>query len=133
MAQYRCHGNIKATKNFYKIIEKRIRSKHSITIYPEAHIWPYYTKIRPFKSVSFKYPVELNVPIFTLTNTYQEGKNGKIKITSYIDGPFFVNTELSKKDAVQDLRDMAYDAMTKESKNSTYEHIIYKEKEKTFA
>ena len=33
---------------------------------------------RPFKTVSFKYPVQLNVPAFSVTNTYQSyGRNNK--------------------------------------------------------
>ena len=64
-------GNKESMKNFLDAIKKRIENGNSITIYPEAHIWPYYTKIRPFKEVSFKYPVELNVPAFCMTNTYQ--------------------------------------------------------------
>lgn len=68
-------GNKKAMKNFLEVIEKRIKKGYSITIYPEAHIWPYYTKIRPFKEVSFKYPVEQDVPAFCITNTYE--KRGK--------------------------------------------------------
>ena len=51
-------SNLKAYKNFLNAIKLTIENKHSITIYPEAHIWPYYTKIRNFKAVSFKYPVE---------------------------------------------------------------------------
>ena len=121
-------GNIKATKNFKDIIENYILKKHSITIYPEAHIWPYYTKIRAFKDVSFKYPVELNTPIFTITNTYQLIKKDKIKITSYIEGPFYPNMNLSKKDAQKELRDIAYNTMCECSKNSNYEHIKYIEK-----
>ena len=117
-------GNLEATKNFKNIIEKLIKKNHCITIYPEAHIWPYYTKIRPFKSVSFKYPVELNVPIYTMTNTYRL-KNKKIQIISYIDGPFFANKDIHPKQAQRELRDCAYNAMCKQSKNSTYEHIKY--------
>ncbi len=52
-------GNKTAMKHFLEAIEKRILEKSSITIYPEAHIWPYYTKIRPFKDVSFQYPITL--------------------------------------------------------------------------
>ncbi len=56
--------NKEAMKNFLEAIEYHIEKRHSITIYPEAHIWPYYTKIRPFKSVSFKYPVQLRKASF---------------------------------------------------------------------
>lgn len=120
-------GNKRAMKNFLDIIEKRISRKSSITIYPEAHIWPYYTKIRPFKSVSFKYPVKLNVPAYCITNTYQSyGKNkDKIKIVSYIDGPFFPDKNLSLKEQEQDLRNKVYEKMIERSKNSNIEYIKY--------
>ena len=35
----------------------------NITIYPEAHIWPYYTGVRNFKDSSFRYPVLTNSPV----------------------------------------------------------------------
>ena len=120
-------GNKKAMKNFLDIIEKRISKKSSITIYPEAHIWPYYTKIRPFKSVSFKYPVKLDVPAYCITNTYQSyGKNkDKIKIVTYIDGPFFPDKNLTPKEQEQDLRNKVYEKMVERSKNSNIEYIKY--------
>ena len=41
-------GNLTAGKRFVETIQKHITKGHSVTIYPEAHIWPYYTKIRPY-------------------------------------------------------------------------------------
>lgn len=121
-------GNKTAMNNFLSIIEKRIGKNNSITIYPEAHIWPYYTKIRPFKSVSFKYPVEMKKPVFCVTNTYQKsGKNGdKVQIISYIDGPFFADESLcSIKEKKEDLRNRVYETMVERSKNSNIEVIKY--------
>lgn len=116
-----------AMKNFLEIIEEKIAKQYSITIYPEAHIWPYYTKIRPFKEVSFKYPIQFNTPSFCITNTYQAyGKNkDKIKMVTYIDGPFFADTSLDKKGQQKDLRDKIYDTMVEKSKNSNIEYITY--------
>ncbi len=124
-------GDKESMKNFLKTIEKHIHKRHSITIYPEAHIWPYYTKIRPFKSVSFAYPIELKKPVFSMTNTYQGyGKNkDKIKIVTYIDGPFFANEKLPKKEQKQELRDRVYKCMVERSKNSNIEYIKYERKE----
>ena len=125
-------SNKEAMKNFLDTIEKRIKKGYSITIFPEAHIWPYYTKIRPFKSVSFKYPVKLVTPTFCMTNTYQSyGKNNdKIKIVTYIDGPFFANPGLSVQEQKQNLRDQVYNCMVERSKNSNIEFIKYiKDKE----
>lgn len=123
-------SNRKAMMNFLDSINKKIEKNYAITIYPEAHIWPYYTKIRPFKSVSFKYPVQLQKPTFCMTNTYQERKNGKVKITTYIDGPFFSDIKKPAKEQQQELRDKVYEQMVQRSQNSTYEHIIYKKSEK---
>lgn len=118
-------SNKLAMKNFLDTIEKNIKKGYSITIFPEAHIWPYYTKIRNFKSVSFSYPVKLNVPSFCITNTYQKTKKNKLQIVSYIDGPFFPNKSLSYKDAQKDLRDRIYETMCERSKNSNIEVIKY--------
>lgn len=119
-------GSKNAAKNFLDAIEKRIRNNQSITIYPEAHIWPYYTKIRNFKSVSFKYPVKLDVPVFCMTNTYQAfgKKKDKAKIVTYIDGPFYANKELNEKQAKEELRDKVYNAMVNRSKNSNIDIVI---------
>lgn len=124
-------GDKKAMKNFLQVIEKRIQKGYSITIYPEAHIWPYYTSIRPFKDVSFKYPVEQDVPVFSLTNTYvkDEKRKDKVKIVSYIDGPFFTNKDLTKKEQQKDLRDRVYECMVERSKNSNIEYIKYIKKD----
>ena len=124
-------SNVAGMKNFLTTIKKKIEKKSSITIYPEAHIWPYYTKIRPFKTVSFKYPVQLDVPAFCVTNTYQSyGKNkDKVRVVSYIDGPFFPDKECSTmKEKQQNLRDKVYNQMVERSKLSNIEVIKYVKK-----
>lgn len=118
-------SNRQAMKNFLNTVEIRIKKASSITIYPEAHIWPYYTKIRPFKAVSFKYPVQLDKPVFCMTNTYQKYRKNKIRMVTYIDGPFFQNKELKMQEQKQDLRDRVYNCMVERSKNSNIEYIKY--------
>ena len=120
--------NRNGMKNFLTAVKEKIRKGYSVSIFPEAHIWPYYTKIRPFKSVSFRYPAESNVPIFCATNTYQSyGKNNdKIQIVMYIDGPFFPDMNLELKQRKEALRNTAYETMCKRSENSNIEYIKYK-------
>ena len=113
-------------RNFLDTIKTKIKKGYSITIFPEAHIWPYYTKIRPFKNVSFRYPIELNVPTFCVTNTYQKRGKNKVQITTFIDGPFFPDEHIENiQDKKQNLRDKVYNKMVERSKQSTYEHIKY--------
>ncbi len=122
-------GDFESGKNFIQAIEKYINKKGVISIYPEAHVWEYYTKIRNFKETSFKYPVKLNVPSFVATTTYQKGKNGKPQITVYVDGPFYPNQNLSQKDATYELRDKIYNTMVERSKASNIEVIKYIKKD----
>ena len=116
-----------AAKNFLEAIKVRIQNNNVITIYPEAHIWPYYTKIRPFKAVSFRYPIMLDVPTFCMTNTYQAyGKNKKkLKMVTYIDGPFLKNTNLNLQEQKEDLKNQVYNCMVERSKNNNIEYIKY--------
>lgn len=123
---------LKANKNLLKEMKARIHNGESITIYPEAHIWPYYTKIRPFKDMSFRYPIEYNKPVFSFTNVYLKRKHGKTPtIHTYIDGPFFPDLSISKPEARKKLRDMVYNQMVERSKENTVEIIKYIKKEES--
>jgi len=123
---------ITATRNFLEAMDVRLREGCVIQIYPEAHVWPYYTRIRPFGSSCFRYPIKLDVPVFCITNTYHKRKLSKIpKVVTYIDGPFVVDKNLPPKEQEQRLRDMVFDAMCERSKNTTYEYYEYKKEENT--
>lgn len=124
--------DIAAYKNFIQAIDKRLSQGKTIVIYPEAHIWPYYTKIRPFTDASFCYPIKYNLPSFCFTNTYQKKRfSKKPKIVTYIDGPFFPNTNLSPKEQKAELRNQIYDSMCKHSEKSNVVTIKYIKKEAT--
>ena len=121
---------IESTKKFLKQIEKRINQKNSITIYPEAHIWPFYTGIRNFKSVSFKYPVKWNKPAFCMTNTYQSyGKNNdKIILSGTCDINIWYSYENDTKTLVSkqtiNYNEEVMVSRKKESNISSNEEII---------
>lgn len=120
-----------AYKNFTAAIEYRIKESSAVTVYPEAHIWPYYTGIRPFTEKSFSYPVKLGTPVYAFTNTYQKYKKRKYpRIVTYIDGPFYPDTALSPRDAEKKLRDEVYGAMLSRSSLSDFELVKYIKKEK---
>lgn len=118
-------GDIESGKNFINAIDYFIAKKNTIVIYPEAHVWNYYTKIRPFKSYSFKYPINCKVPSFSMTTTYQKWKKGKPRIVMYIDGPFYPKENLNIKEKREDLRNQIYECMIKRAENSNIEYIKY--------
>lgn len=119
-------------KLFMSTVEKRIRQKRVVAIYPEAHIWPYYTGIRPFPSTSFRYPLKLNVPSFAMVTTYRERKSHRTPgMTLTISEPFYPNKNLGFKEAQEDLRDRIYaymKSLATDPKNVEYIHYEYRAK-----
>ena len=49
------------------------KSKQSVALYPEAHIWPYYTGIRPFQMVLLFIPYGMENPYFVLRQPINNG------------------------------------------------------------
>lgn len=47
----------RAFMNFNGAVKRLMKEKKALVVFPEAHIWPYYTGIRPFSAVSFQYAV----------------------------------------------------------------------------
>lgn len=119
-----------AAKNFNKAVKHHIDKNRTVLIYPEAHIWPYYTKIRPFGNASFGYPVQCGAPVYCFTNTYQKRKFRKTpRIVTYVDGPFAADPSLPKGKQKEQLRDRVFEAMCRRSENNNVELIKYVKKE----
>ena len=119
---------------FHEAVDKRLKQKNCLVVYPEAHVWPYATKIRKFPAgdKSFKYATRNDLPIFTMTTTYHKRKDKKHgdlpRMDVYVDGPFFPGPKKSEDENRADLAKKAYDSMVKYSKKSTYEYFEYKKK-----
>lgn len=108
---------------------KRIKQNYCVVIYPEAHVWPYCTFIRDFPDTSFRFPVDCDVPVYSMTSTYHKRKLGKKPgITIYVDGPFYCDKSLSIKEQRKELREKVHNAMVQRSKENTYSYIKYIQK-----
>ena len=116
-------------KNYRESINTLIDKKRIVAIYPEAHIWPYYTDIRNFGTESFHYPVESNVPCYTFTSIYKKRYLPLIKrpkVVTYIDGPFYSDSSLDKRERIKKLRDDIYWQMKKRvDENPKYNYCDY--------
>ncbi len=115
-----------AARNFLRAVQAEIARGGCVAIYPEAHIWPYYTKIRPFSDASFRYPLQYHAPVFCFTNTYRRRRRGRgVDIVTYVDGPFYGDESLKGRQQRKELRDRVYAAMTERSRENTVERIQY--------
>lgn len=118
---------IRRTREFMESVRTRSRQGHCIVVYPEAHVWPYYTSIRPFPATSFRFPVEEGAPSFAMTTTYQKRRFGRRpKVTVFLDGPFFPAEGLtSRKEKQEDLCRQIHDCMVRRSTQSNCQYIHY--------
>lgn len=116
---------------FNEAVDKRLAQKKCLVIYPEAHVWPYATKIRKFPAGdrSFKYATRNNLPIFTMTTTYHKRvrqKKGDLpRMDVYLDGPFWPEADKSETENRAILAKKAYESMVKYSNKNTYEYYKY--------
>ena len=107
-------GDHKGLAAFVKALSYRVGHRRVVAIYPEAHIWPWYTGIRPFPDASFTYPVKDGVPAVALVTTYRKRKVLKKlppRITVTVSDPFYPDVALGKRGARKKLRDEVYDFM----------------------
>lgn len=110
-----------------------INKKQFVLIYPEAHIWPYYTKIRNFSAGSFIYPAKFNTPIIPSVTTYRHvWYSKKPRQTIFIGKPIYPDSSLSLSDSKLQLHDACLKAMNEMSnryKQQEYLKYIHVEKE----
>lgn len=125
-------STLSGMKKFRKAIDHRYAQERSIAIYPEAHIWPYYTGIRNFSASSFEYPVRLDAPCVAYAATYRKRRILKKLpplMTVTVSEPFYPDRSLSDREAKQKLRDEIYtflrDTVCSED---NYEYIRYVKK-----
>ena len=104
---------LSAMPGFLAAISQRYKEKGCIAIYPEAHIWPFYTGVRPFSDTSFHYPVKENAPVVAMVTTYRRRKGlfrwvKKPGMTVVFSEPMTPDPSLPPRKAQQELRDRVY-------------------------
>lgn len=113
-------NDIKYTKNFMDSIDNLLKDKKTVHFYPEGSLWPYYTKIRHFKNGAFDFAVRNNVPVVPMVFKFNKSKKisniikTRTTITLVVKEPIYPNKLLSKKEAILDLKERAYNAMCEE-------------------
>lgn len=114
-----------------KAINTLVNKKEVVLIYPEAHIWPYYTKIRNFKDVSFIYPAEMNKPVVPAVTIWRGKPNKKPKQTIIFGKPIYPQEDLTPLENKKYLHDECLLQMKEiASKYPQVEYIKYIKVEK---
>lgn len=90
---------VKALRLFFDSVKQRSAEGGCIAVYPEAHIWPYYTGIRPFPVTSFAYPAEFGVPVVAMVTVYRKRKGKKPGRTVILSDPIYAKPGMSQREA----------------------------------
>lgn len=121
-------GSFHGIRELDRAIKTRISEGHPVVIYPEAHVWQYYTEIRPFSDASFGFPARLGSYAYSMTTVYKKSKFHKRPSTHiYIDGPF-LPCDGTPKEKAADLCDKVRKAMVSRSAESDIEYVKYVKK-----
>ena len=130
-------SDLDGLRSFMKALSYRVGQKRVVMIYPEAHIWPWYTGIRCFPDTSFTYPVKDGVPAVAAVTTYRRRKIFKKlppRLTVTVSEPFYPDASLDERQARRKLRDEVYDFMCREASsadNFAYYHYAKKDEKTT--
>ncbi len=116
---------------FLEAVGRRFHQGACIGIYPEAHIWPYYTGVRPFSGTSFRYPVKWNAPVVAMAVTYRK-RRGLFRwvkrpgMTVTFSPPIYPDLTLHPKAAQEELRRQVYHFMCRvTARPGNVEYIHY--------
>ncbi|MBO5316663.1 MAG: 1-acyl-sn-glycerol-3-phosphate acyltransferase [Clostridia bacterium] len=119
-------SDIKRLRLLEKAIEKYISEDNIIAIYPEGHVWEYYSGVRDFSKTAFGYPVKMQKASYSLTTVYKKTKyRKKPKMHLYIDGPFYPDCSLPFRERAGELCDRIHKRMEERCKEGDCEYIKY--------
>ena len=121
-------GTLKGMPPFLDALTLRISQRRVVAIYPEAHVWPWYTGIRPFPDGSFAYPVRCGVPAVACVTTYRQRRIFKRLppcMTVTLSDPLRPDPALPPRAARRQLRDAVYDFMARHAAQP--DNVAYRE------
>ena len=119
--------------NFEPTLEKILKQKHYVLIYPEEEMWFNYKKPRSGKIGAYHYACKYNVPIIPcfveMQNLDKIGKDGfyEQKYTLHVMAPLYPDTSLDFKAQKEELRKRDY-----ELKVVKYEEVYQKKLDYNF-
>lgn len=119
--------NLGGMRRFLDAVRQRLEEGSAVVVFPEAHVWPWCTFVRPMPASAFAFAADNDVPAFSVTTTYQPRTlRSKPRATFYVDGPFFADASLPRAQRRQDLGRRVHDTMVARSAESTCTYVRYR-------
>lgn len=113
-------------KRLSEAVASRSARGGCICIFPEAHLWPYYTEIRPFGSAPFHYPAVLGTPCFAACTTYRRPRHGRRPdVRIILDGPFYPDMSLGLRERKEELMRRVRESLERSAASSDFRYARY--------
>lgn len=110
---------------FRAVVATKLAAGEWLMVYPEQHVWPYYTGVRPFNPGAFHFPIVAQVPAYCLTVTYRKRWFGRPRRVIYVDGPFTPDRRLTAKQQQRQLANQIHEQMLKRTATSNLAYVQY--------
>ncbi|MCI1244803.1 MAG: 1-acyl-sn-glycerol-3-phosphate acyltransferase [Bacilli bacterium] len=114
---------------FLEAVEYHYKKRGVIMIFPEAHIWPFCTRIRPFSDSNFTYPAQFGAPVVAMCMTYRQRKIFRHLpplVTIHVSDPYYPDMGKTLGERTKLLRDLVYEFMEDTSASlDNYEYVHY--------
>lgn len=117
-----------AAREFGAAIRRRLAEGGVVAVYPEAHVWPKCSFIRPFEDGAFDLARMFAAPVYTATRVYRRTALG-YRTVVYIDGPFAFDGSLGRREGREKLEREVREAMEKRAASGDVEVYRYERKE----
>lgn len=126
-----------AQKNFWRACSHLLKKRKTfVVVYPEASLWLYYEKVRPFMNGAFHMAVKNNVPVVPMFISFKKtgkfDKNGVEKRRACVSilKPIYPDPVLSEKENINNLREASYQTMAQKYEEIYGEKMVLPEPEK---
>jgi len=109
----------RANIDFNKCIDRKLKEKCFVHVFPEAALWPYYTKLRTFKNGAFHFAVRNSVPVINNIITFRKSKGlaklirRKPRITLVVGEPQYIDENLERREQIKELENRVKGIMEK--------------------
>lgn len=118
-------------KNFQQTVQNLLKNNKVVCVFPEAHIWPYYTGLRPFPISAFKMAASVEAPVVPIATVYKKRLFGKPRAVVYVGKPIYYNKNLSMTENAKICCNSSYNFVKSITDSPTnYQYIKYIKREK---
>lgn len=122
--------------NLTKAVGTILSDRKVLIVYPEAHVWDYYTGLRPFPLTSFKFAVNNHVPAVPVAVTYRKPTGlfkeyRRPRMHVFVGKPIYEDLNFTTPENIQRMHDMSVEFITKNlgnPKNVALYKYVKKEK-----